>query len=827
MIKPKTTLTQSGFLPILLGIAVAGLGITVMLGWLLHVRAMVEIRVGFVAMVFNTALCFTLSGSTLALPGLLGKPLPKFQVLVGGAIFILCALIFTEHLFDISLGIDWAFLHLWINDGNIRPGRLAPNTAIGFMLIGATLIMMNRVASKWQALTVLILTLSVLAIGVTGLIGYTLAPDVLFGWTHSARMAVHTGLAMIVTSIALWLSWYNAEWYRSRNYFRDDEKIGFIGAAILIVVTIMAGMTGFVFQQQILESTLRESLHAKLKSRVILFETVVQQGIVNANNASKAFDLPARSSVFDRPAAIEHFTKTADSLLINGFRAIALYDLKGTQIVKVGILARTPEIVADLHTPMPARLLWDGDLYLQTEIPMQDKGVTVAKMLAEQPLSTLRQEIFDTDGLGNTGEIAICKSESTELFCFPEGDNSKAFRIKRQNTAGQPLPMSYAVDGKSGIIATVDYRGKNVMAAYNPLAPGLGLVVKQDTAELYHVIRDQLKAVVPALLLLIVVGVLFLRSQVKPLATRLIISERKAIEKELEAKAVMTSVGEGIIIIGENSVIESFNAAASAIFGYAAEEVIGKGIKMLMPPEMRDLHTHGMHRYLQGGDAHVIGRKGIELSGLRKDGSTFPIELTVNEIRLEERRIFVGIVRDITERKQAEQQLLLLAQYDSLTGLPNRSLFMDRLSSAALRANRNRTGLGVMFLDLDGFKQINDTLGHHSGDELLKQVAARLTATVRKTDTVARLAGDEFTILLEKLMAPEQDIKAVADKVIAAIQAPFVLGDNTVVVTTSIGLALHTLEDPNLDELLRRADNAMYRAKNSGKNCWRMDGFDD
>jgi diguanylate cyclase (GGDEF)-like protein len=188
---------------------------------------------------------------------------------------------------------------------------------------------------------------------------------------------------------------------------------------------------------------------------------------------------------------------------------------------------------------------------------------------------------------------------------------------------------------------------------------------------------------------------------------------------------------------------------------------------------------------------------------------------------------FVGTVRDITERKKAEQQLLLLAQYDSLTGLPNRSLFMDRLSSAALRANRNRTGLGVMFLDLDGFKHINDTLGHHSGDELLQQVATRLSATVRKTDTVARLAGDEFTVLLEKLMAPEQEIKAVADKIVSAMQVPFVLGNNTVVVTTSLGLALRILEDPNLDELLRRADNAMYRSKNSGKNCWRMDGFDN
>ena len=827
MMKPRAIQSKFGFLPTILGIAVAILGITVLLGWLLHIRAMVEIRVGYVAMVFNTALCFTLTGSALALPALLGKPLPKFQVLVGGAIFILCAMIFTEHLFDTGLGIDWAFLHIWINDGNIRPGRLAPNTAIGFMLIGATLILMNRVSNKWQASAVQILTFGVLAIGLTGLIGYNLAPDLLFGWARSARMAVHTALGMIVTSIALWLSWSNTDWYRSQSYFQEDEKIGFIGAAILIVVTITAGMTGFVYQQEILESTLKENLHTTVKSRVILFQTVVQQGVLNANNASKAFDWHALSSVSDQPSVIARFSRVANSLLTNGFRALALYGATGKQIVSVGIFARTPEIVADLHTPIPAKLLWDGDLYLQTETPIQDKGVIVAKLLAEQPLFSLRQQLFDTDGLGNTGEIALCTSTDGALFCFPEGTNPNAFKLKRQSASGQLLPMSYAVDGQSGIIASVDYHEKNVMAAYSPLYKGLGLVVKQETAELYHVIRDQLKAVVPALLLLVVIGVLVLRSQVKPLTTRLIVSERKATEKELEVKAVMANVGEGILIIDQNSVIESFNAAASTIFGYPVEEVIGKEMKILMPPEMRDLHEQGMHRYLQGGTARVIGRQGVELPGLRKDGATFPLELTVNEIRLDDRRLFVGIVRDITERKQTEEKLLFLAQYDSLTGLPNRSLFMSRLSGAPSRANRNHSGFGILFLDLDGFKGINDTLGHHSGDELLKQFATRLTATVRETDTVARLAGDEFIILLEGLTVPERGTKAVAGKIIVAMQSPFTLGDKAVVVTTSIGLAIHASGECDLEELLRRADHAMYRAKNSGKNRWYLDELEN
>jgi diguanylate cyclase (GGDEF)-like protein len=178
------------------------------------------------------------------------------------------------------------------------------------------------------------------------------------------------------------------------------------------------------------------------------------------------------------------------------------------------------------------------------------------------------------------------------------------------------------------------------------------------------------------------------------------------------------------------------------------------------------------------------------------------------------------VVRDITERKRVEAKLVQLAQYDALTGLPNRALFMDRLVGATLRANRAKSALAVLFLDLDGFKKINDTLGHHSGDQLLKKFGERLSASVRKTDTVARLAGDEFTIILEKLADPEADTRAVADKIVAAMHHPFELADGGVSVTTSIGIAIHAGAGANVDALLRLADDAMYRAKFSGKNRW-------
>ena len=821
MSKFATNPTGHFFLPMLLGMAASVMGITIMFGWLLHIREIVELNLGNVPMVFNAAFCFFLGGMALAWPGIVRKPAPVLQETVGVFILVFSAAILFEFLFDKNLGIDWDFLQSWLNDAEHR-GRLAPNTAMGFMLVGATLFLMNRVNGKGRALAVLILSFGVLAIGLSGLTSYFLVPDLLYGWALSARMSIPTSAGMIALAIGIGLSWRNADWYKSRRYLQEDEKINLIAAAILTVAIMTAGMAGFVFQQPIQQNTLRKNLETVLKGRVVLFQTVLQQELANAQNASRIFEYRALSSDSVHPFASDKLELVTKNVRDYGFRALAVYDLNGKLLAISGKFSEAPEIVADLHNSIPARLLWDTNLYIEIETPIFVHGAPVAYLLVERSLSLLGQHLFDTRGLGKSAEIALCKGERDSLFCFPEGRNLDAFKIKRRNDVGRNLPMSFAVEGKSGIISRVDYRGKNVMAAFTAIAPGMGLVVKEDTSELYSVIREQLKIALPALLLLIMLGILFLRTQLKPLSARLVESENNALEKELEIKAVMSSVGEGILIIDREGIIESFNTAASVIFGYAARDVIGTNITRLMPEEMRPMHNAGIQRYLENGESHIIGKQGVELTGLRKDGTVFPLELTVNDIHLVHRRLFVGIVRDITERKRIEENLVNLARYDFLTGLPNRSLFRDRLSHALSKANRNRTGFGVMFLDLDGFKQINDSLGHLSGDKLLKLFAQRIVSVVRKSDTVSRFAGDEFTALLEELTSPEQDTKSVADKIIAAIQAPFILGDQAVTVTTSIGLAIYISGDCDFDDLLRRADEAMYSAKKSGKNRWCM-----
>jgi len=154
--------------------------------------------------------------------------------------------------------------------------------------------------------------------------------------------------------------------------------------------------------------------------------------------------------------------------------------------------------------------------------------------------------------------------------------------------------------------------------------------------------------------------------------------------------------------------------------------------------------------------------------------------------------------------------------------LPNRALFLERLADAVLGTAQSGAAVALMFLDLDGFKQVNDTLGHQGGDELLIKFSRRLSSLVRKTDTMARLAGDEFTIVLADLMRPDEEARAVAAKIVASMRQPFSIAGRDVTVTVSLGLVIHRSGSGDVSELLRRADLEMYAAKHAGKNTYRM-----
>lgn len=215
------------------GILVTTLGAAVLLGWITRNSVLIQIRPQFVAMVINTALCFTLLGIAL-LSSRFFNPSRKrtVQRLVGWVVLGLASLVLLEIIFRIDLGIDWREAHLWLRDGNPQPGRMAPNTALGFFLAGLTLVLMQNVRHKATGVAIQITTFMVLLLGLTGLVGYSLNLELLYAWFKATRMALPTAAGMIVVSLGLWSSWYRAPWFNSRQYFKDDEEIALIGVAL-------------------------------------------------------------------------------------------------------------------------------------------------------------------------------------------------------------------------------------------------------------------------------------------------------------------------------------------------------------------------------------------------------------------------------------------------------------------------------------------------------------------------------------------------------------------------------------------------------------------
>jgi diguanylate cyclase (GGDEF)-like protein/PAS domain S-box-containing protein len=293
-------------------------------------------------------------------------------------------------------------------------------------------------------------------------------------------------------------------------------------------------------------------------------------------------------------------------------------------------------------------------------------------------------------------------------------------------------------------------------------------------------------------------------------------TRQRAIEQgEQRLRATMNAVVDGIVTVGDDGVIEFGNPAAACIFGCAPHELVGMrfGELVRMPEAAGALGEPGRASAL---DLTVLPAQSLhEVVGRRRDGTTFPLELSVAD--LPEPHRLVVTLRDITARKATEEQIRYHATHDALTGLPNRALFNDRLAIALKHGARHQEMLAVLFLDLDRFKLINDTLGHTIGDTLLVALSRRLCTAVRADDTIARMGGDEFIFVLRGLKSAEDAIKP-AQKILEAIRPPFHVGGHELHVTASIGISLYPADGPGADQLLKCADMALYRAKERGRD---------
>jgi diguanylate cyclase (GGDEF)-like protein/PAS domain S-box-containing protein len=297
-------------------------------------------------------------------------------------------------------------------------------------------------------------------------------------------------------------------------------------------------------------------------------------------------------------------------------------------------------------------------------------------------------------------------------------------------------------------------------------------------------------------------------------------AEQRLMESELQFRSVTQLSIDAIIVADERGVVISWNHGAEVIFGYKKREILEKPLVQLMPEQFRESHSAAVERMVITGESR-LDNKVVEMAGLRKDGREFPLEISLSSWTARGKRFFSSVIRDITDRKKLEEQLKRQAEFDHLTNLPNRALFQDRLLQAILATERSNSIGALLFIDLDRFKWVNDTLGHEAGDILLQEVAKRLTACVRKTDTVARLGGDEFTVVLSTISS-RTFARKVAKKILKQLATPFIIEKEKVQISGSIGITFFPQDGFIMDDLMKNADIAMYRAKKSGRNRFRL-----
>src|SRR5256886_1925733 len=513
----------SGFVGALLVL----LGGTVMIGWAMQLSLLVRVLPAFPPMVFDPAVCFVLAGGALLAPFSEADRYRRVTTVLGVGLLFLAALVLAEHLLRKDLGIDWPSLHAWVYDLSWKqPGRMSVGTAVGLLMSGAVLVLATRVGRAWMGAAVRLLTLAVATIGVLGLAGYLVSAPLLFPEYFFAGVAAHTAAGLLLLALGLRSAWKRLEWARTPLLAREDDRITAVGATILVAIALAAGIASFAVLQGRAQTLVGNNVLAALTRRTDMFRDLIELRESNARLAATRPAVLRNLRIIhagrDDGLNIANVRAVVDSFLKEGFRGLAYHDVDGKMVASGGVFVKTPELSVTLATPDKPELIWDGGFLLRHRIPLRDAAGEAGMVLAEQPLPVLDRLAQNVLGMGVTGDMGLCVERGEQLRCFPQRLNPRVFSVQRVNVTGESLPMTRALHGETGVIITRDYRAQNVVAAYGPVGDfGLGMVVKIDAAEVFRPIREQLELALGLLVLLAVGGTLLLRSQVKPLATKL------------------------------------------------------------------------------------------------------------------------------------------------------------------------------------------------------------------------------------------------------------------------------------------------------------------
>ncbi|MED5618636.1 EAL domain-containing protein [Ideonella sp. BN130291] len=788
------------------------------------------------------------------------------------------------------------------------------------------------------------------ALGVAGLLALGLDLDLVYGQPWLVALPAWACAALVLGALGIAARWGALRRPTPMDSRHSERQILLASIVFVGLAAAGAAVVGFAAQQRTRLEATNAALSAAIDARTRLLDEVLEAGSRRALHASQRMPpLPPPSQAANHAAtqaAKVQIALFARSLVDTGYAGVVVTTADGSPIVSVGDVAAARGLQARLAHGVHSQLLWDDGLVLRQQVQAGDADGTVRRVQLDQRLDALWRDFFTATGFGTTGEVRLCVRADAGLRCIAGPPERTPVEMPAAGAAN--APMLSALAGSHGVARFNINRGTPTLAAYGPLGPDVGVVVQQAAVEAFAPARRTLAWSLPLLGLLVLAAVFGVWAQVKPLAARLGAAQREAARNETQIRSVMDSVAEGILTISEDWVITSANRAACEMFGYSAQEMVGRDIVDLVPERLRGAHRAAIELYRQTGDSKVVGQRCVELAARAKNGREFQVEFTIGVMALDAEAVFTGVVRDITARKQAERRLfaekellrvtlgaigdgviavdrsarvtylnrvaeamtgwqgdeavgrpvqdvlrlcdstsrartqdpveqvlrsgqatsreqdvLLVsrdgaerpledaaapifddhgqvagavvvlhdvtrarklaaelshqATHDPLTGLLNRSAFEQRLDTVLQSPGGSGQTHGLLFLDLDQFKVVNDTCGHAAGDLLLRQLAQLLRGALRRGDTIARLGGDEFAVLLND--CPASAAAQVAENLRQQVQDfAFSWEARHFHVGASIGLVSFVPGEFDRAGVLRAADSACYVAKEKGRN---------
>ncbi len=806
-------------LPRLIGAVLLSMAGAIMFAWLVGVPALLQAVPGYPT-VFNAALCFALTAVALLLEGPAFRSRRKTQAALGAATTVIAALSLVQHLVPFDMGIDLRGVHLGSAGAAAHPGRMPVMTGVAFLLAGCALALQHRVTTTAHAHAVRSFTLAVGAIGVLSIGGQLLGLQQVFRAYLFSRMGLLASLGFVLLSVAMWATWRNEPWNKARLVKSDSSRIMLASAATTIVIAAVCGLAGFVVMQRSAEKALGDDLARILDTRIAAFTQIVEERLHDATRLALqpalADDLAALVVPSTELRSRRLLQAFADEAASFGFSSVVVADANGNRVAGSGKLA-TPALSLRVQNPGTVELLWADGFLLQTETVITGHGRAVGSLIAQQPLPQMGELLERVQELGETGELLVCAPGPTAIDCAPSRLRKRPFQLPRIRQDKLPTTAGLALDGARSVQKLVDREGNEAIAAYAPVGTlGLAMVLRQNTVELYAPIRAQLLQLVPLIAILLAAAIAVLHSLIMPLARALALSEERL----------------QLALDGSRLALWDWDFPNSRIYLSPNWQVIlgGDAHPVNITPDALESRVH------PEDVPRVRGHLREVLKGLRRE---YDLEYRVQTLtgewkwihskgRVVERLAsghaarLTGTNADIDQQKQAALLIEHQARHDPLTGMPNRTLFREHLKHAMESSRRHCRLMGLLYLDIDRFKHVNDTLGHAAGDALLRAFTQRLADSVRRADTVARMGGDEFTVILEELEQREDGI-AVARKIVEAMRAGFVLDDDIRKVTTSIGIAFFEGEKNLTDEeLVKQADAALYEAKNAGRDRYRI-----